>query len=50
MKRLDNYWKSNKEWYHYEGLEPVMNEDAPEEAKKSFERYQKQIKDNPNAV
>ena len=43
-KNIDLYWKSNKDWYHWdeevEGY--VINDDAPEEAKESYERYLEQ--------
>lgn len=42
MRKFDVYWKSNKEWYFYDGLVPKLKEDAPEEAKKSFEHYLQQ--------
>lgn len=42
MRKFDVYWKSNKDWYFYDGLVPKLKEDAPEEAKKSFEHYLKQ--------
>lgn len=42
MKKFDVYWKSNKDWYFYDGFVPKLKEDAPEEAKKSFEHYLQQ--------
>ena len=41
---LDLFWKSNEAWYHWDdevgGF--VINDDAPEEAKQSYERYLEQ--------
>lgn len=45
MVSLENYWQSNKNWYHYEGWNIVLNEDAPPEAKASYKRYLKQLED-----
>lgn len=45
MTRLDVYWQNNENWYHYEGFTPVINDDAPEEAKESFKRYLEQVKE-----
>ena len=47
MTKLDFYWKSNKEWYHRDpvSLCCVLNDDAPEEAKKSYQNYLKQAKE-----
>lgn len=45
MVKLDLYWKSNRAWYHYnDALIPVLNEDAPPEAKESYQNYCKQKK------
>lgn len=34
------YWKQNPEWYDYDENEnPYLTEEAPEKAKKSFEKY-----------
>lgn len=45
MKAVDLYWKKNREWYYYDdNLVPRIREDAPEEAKKSYENYMKQKK------
>lgn len=46
MRRLDNYWISNPEWWHWEGYNRVLNDDAPEEARKSYEHYLEQKKVN----
>lgn len=43
MKRYDFYWKSNHDWYHFnDDLFPVMNDDAPDEAKESYRNYLRQ--------
>lgn len=53
MRALDLYWKTNPEWYDYaneeeyddEFAEPYLTDKAPEEARESFNRYMKQIKE-----
>ena len=43
MRKFDYYWASNKEWYHRDEYDnPILHDDAPKEAKESFERYRKQ--------
>ncbi|MCF0132704.1 MAG: hypothetical protein HUJ72_02445 [Blautia sp.] len=39
---VDMSWASNPDWFHFEGLVPVIHDDAPKEAKDSYERYVKQ--------
>lgn len=50
MTKLDTYWESNEDWYEYKGFTPVLKDDAPEEAKESFRRYQLQLEEKKNAV
>ena len=50
MKKLDLYWKSNREWYDYDYSDnelgtPYLTEKATDEAKESFEHYLEQKKD-----
>lgn len=45
MKRLDIYWMSNDAWYHHEGIGIVINDDAPVDAKKSYEHYCEQCEE-----
>lgn len=45
MKKLDLYWKSNREWWEYKDHIPAIKSSAPTEAKQSYERYLEQIKD-----
>ena len=45
MRKFDVYWKSNKEWYEYDGLVPKLKEDVPKEAQESFEHYLQQKKE-----
>lgn len=46
MTKLDYYWLSNKEWSHrMPNGERVINDDAPKEAKESYERYLQQSKE-----
>lgn len=43
MRKLDYFWKSNKEWWHRdENATPVLNDDAPKEAKESYENFKRQ--------
>ena len=45
MKKLDYYWRSNPDWWHWdENMFPVVNDDAPEEAKESYKHYLEQLK------
>jgi len=47
MKKIDHYWQSNPDWWHWdENMNKVVNDDAPEEAKKSYEHYLEQLKGN----
>ena len=44
MRKLDFYWKTNKEWYYRkENGTCVLKDTAPKEAKESYERYLKQV-------
>lgn len=45
MRKFDVYWKTNKDWYYYDGLVPKLKENAPEAAKESFEHYKRQKKE-----
>lgn len=45
MVRLESYWSSNKEWWHWDNGTRVMNDIAPDEAKESFRRYKLQLAD-----
>lgn len=45
MKKIDLYWKSNREWWEYKDHIPTIKESAPEKAKESYKRYLEQIKD-----
>lgn len=46
MTKLDYYWASNENWYHLDkNMRFVINDDAPEKAKKSYENYLKQKKE-----
>lgn len=51
MKKLDYFWRSNEAWFHMnENCVFVLNDDAPEEARISYEHYleQKGIKPKTN--
>ena len=45
MVRLECYWMKNKDWTHIEDGRRVINDDAPEEAKASYENYLTQLAD-----
>lgn len=43
MRKYDDYWLSDLSWSHWgESGERVINDDAPEDAKKSYAHYQEQ--------
>lgn len=49
MRKLDFFWRSNKEWYHItEDGHFVINADAPKEAQESYKHYLEQHKQNKN--
>ncbi len=45
MVNLESYWMNKKEWSHFEDGRLVVNDDAPEEAKKSYRKYLDQLAD-----
>ena len=46
MVKLDLFWRSNEDWYHInDSNNIVINDDAPLEAKKSYFKYIKQLKE-----
>lgn len=46
MTKLDYYWASNEAWYHLnDNMNFVVNDDAPDEAKKSYDNYLRQKKE-----
>ncbi len=43
MRKYDYFWMTNEEWYHTDEYgNDIVNDDAPKEAKESYERYRKQ--------
>ena len=43
MRKLDYFWKTNKDWYYRkENGVCVIREDAPPEAQKSYQHYREQ--------
>ncbi len=45
MKKLDFYWRTNKEWYYLtENGVYVVKPDAPKEAQESYKHYLEQLK------
>ena len=45
MVKLESYWRSNREWFHFDAQGCVLNDDAPEEAKRSYQLYLQQLSD-----
>ena len=45
MVKLELYWESNRDWYHYDGWTSVLNDEEPEEAKRSYRVYLQQLLD-----
>ena len=48
MRKFDYFWCSKKEWYHYEDLIRVVNDDAPKEAQESYKHFLEQQKEVKN--
>ncbi len=44
MRMLEHYWLSHEEWWHWQDGVQVINDDAPEEAQKSYKMFLEQIK------
>lgn len=42
MRNLDLFWASKKEWWEIKNHIRVLRDDAPPEAKESYEHYLKQ--------
>lgn len=46
MRKLDLFWKTNREWYYYDDeLNVHIKSSAPDDAKESFKNYLEQKKD-----
>ena len=45
MKVYDMNWMQDEKWFYFEGLMPVIRDDAPQEVKDSFQNYLKQLKE-----
>ena len=39
MRKLDLYWRSNRDWWEVKNLVPTLRKDAPREAWESYSRY-----------
>ena len=51
MKKLDLYWMTNPDWFGFADDEvgtPFLTEEAPDEAKESFEHFLEQKKEMTN--
>lgn len=46
MRKYDYYWQSNPDWYYYKDGQPVLRDNAPTEAKESYERFLEQLKES----
>ena len=45
MRKLDLYWKSNRDWWFFDkNLIPRIKDSAPKEAQESYKRYRSQSK------
>lgn len=42
MRKYESFWSSNSDWYFFKDGFPVMDKNAPEEAKESFKKYLEQ--------
>lgn len=42
MRKYDMFWMTKREWWEIKNHVPVVRDDAPPEAKASYERYTKQ--------
>lgn len=43
MRKLDIYWKSNRQWWEFQNHIPTIRKDAPPEAQESYANYCNQI-------
>ncbi len=43
MRRLNLYWRSNRDWWEFDNHIPVIKKDAPPEAQESYKLYLQQI-------
>ena len=43
MTRLDFSWSTDNQYWHFENGKPGIHEDAPNEVKRGYERYLKQV-------
>ena len=43
MRKLDLYWKTNRDWWEFKNHIPVVKDDAPLAAKESYQNYLKQV-------
>lgn len=45
MKKIDLFWQKDASWWEFRDGVPVLKENAPPEAKESYERYLHQMKE-----
>ena len=43
MRKVDLFWKSNRDWWEWKNGIPVVKHSAPQKAKESYQNYLKQI-------
>lgn len=49
MMKKDLFWMTNPDWWEYnEYGDEILRDDAPEEAKKSYKIYLKQLDEDDN--
>ena len=50
MTKLERYWMSNRSWIRFTSNGPVVRDDAPEEAKASYQKYLEQVKEKEKTI
>ena len=50
LKKLDTFWKSNREWWEYKDHIKVIKANAPPEAQKSYKTYLEQTQKHSDTV
>ena len=50
MTKLERFWMSNREWFRFTNNGPVVREDAPKEAKESYKKYLRQLKEKARSI
>ncbi len=50
MTKLESFWMSNRDWIRFTKNGVVLREAAPKEAKKSYEKYLRQLKERKRSI